>query len=91
MLTHLFPCLSILGGNSCVTDSGPDNGSPCIFPFTVNGATYNECADFLDIHEDDYDIYNFDYNYNNGYNYNYNGIKPGKWCSTQVPCIVQLS
>ena len=78
MLTHLFLCLSITGGSSCVTDSGPDNGSPCIFPFTLDGATYNECAEFSDIDDDDYDDY---YNYND---------KNGKWCSTEVPCIVQV-
>ena len=55
-----------------MTESGPDTTSPCIFPFIVGGITYNECADFSDMHDDDY----YDY-------YSYNA-KNGKWCSTQV-------
>ena len=57
-----------------MTESGPDTGSPCIFPFIVGGITYIECADFSDMHDDDY----YDY-------YSYNA-KNGKWCSTQVRC-----
>lgn len=29
---------------SCVTDSGPDAGSPCIFPFKWAGVTYQSCT-----------------------------------------------
>ena len=36
--------------SSCevVTVSGPDTGSPCIFPFTFQGVTYTECAEDTD-------------------------------------------
>ena len=79
VFAHLFLCLSITGGSSCVTDSGPDNGSPCILPFTLDGATYNECADFSYIHAYDYDNYN---NLNNGYNYNNGYYKKNNTPST---------
>ena len=62
------------GGSSCVTESGPDTGSPCIFPFSYNGVTYTEC---LASNAADYYLY---YNY---YDYYYDNLD-GKWCSTQV-------
>ena len=31
-------------GSGCVTVSGDDTGSSCVFPFTIGGVTYNECA-----------------------------------------------
>ena len=57
-----------------MTESGPDTGSPCIFPFSYNGVTYTECLD-----ESDADYY-ISYNY---YDYYYDDFH-GKWCSTQV-------
>jgi len=30
--------------SSCITSSGPAAGQPCVFPFTHNGITYNQCA-----------------------------------------------
>merc|ERR1711884_714447 len=30
--------------SSCHTVSGPDTGSPCIFPFIRNGKPHNSCA-----------------------------------------------
>ena len=62
------------GGSSCVTESGPDTGSPCIFPFSYNGVTYTECLASTDA---DYYIY---FNY---YDYYYDNLD-GTWCSTQV-------
>ena len=28
----------------CTTESGPEPGRPCIFPFIYNGVTYKECT-----------------------------------------------
>merc|ERR1712107_903304 len=33
--------------SSCLTVSGPDTGSQCIFPFTFNSVTYVSCADWV--------------------------------------------
>ena len=57
-----------------MTESGPDTGSPCIFPFSYNGVTYTECLASWDA--DYYLSYNyFDYYHDN---------LDAKWCSTQV-------
>ena len=60
--------------SNCMTESGPDTGSPCIFPFTFKGVTYTEC---LSSDAADYYLY---YNYEDYYWDNLFG----KWCSTQV-------
>ena len=39
---------SAIGNCEVVTVSGPDTGSPCIFPFTFQGVTYTECAEDTD-------------------------------------------
>ena len=57
-----------------MTESGPDTGSPCIFPFSYNGVTYTEC-----LAESDADYYIYD----NYYDYYYDDFY-GRWCSTQV-------
>ena len=57
-----------------MTESGPDTGSPCIFPFSYNGVTYTEC-----LAKSDADFYIY-YNY---YDYYYDNLYE-KWCSTQV-------
>ena len=31
----------------CVTVSGPDTGSACVFPFTFNSVTYVSCAEWV--------------------------------------------
>merc|ERR1711936_563242 len=31
----------------CSTSSGPASGQECVFPFTYNGVTHNNCADWL--------------------------------------------
>jgi len=33
--------------NTCLTVSGPDTGSACIFPFTFNSVTYVSCAEWV--------------------------------------------
>ena len=66
------------GSSSCVTVSGPDIGSPCIFPFTAGGATFYECAEFFNMDDKDY------YSY-----YNYN-VEDRKWCSTQVTISISI-
>merc|ERR1712119_224100 len=33
--------------SSCLTVSGPDAGSPCVFPFTFNSVTYVTCAEWI--------------------------------------------
>ena len=30
---------------SCLTVGGPDEGSPCAFPFTIGDQTYSECVE----------------------------------------------
>ena len=55
-----------------MTESGPDTGSPCVFPFTFRGVTYTECLVANDA--GNYLYYNYeDYYYSDE-----------KWCSTQV-------
>ena len=66
--------LEFIGGSSCVTVSGPDTGSTCIFPFSYNGVTYTECLASSDA--DSYIYYNY-------YDYYYDNLDK-KWCSTQV-------
>ena len=68
-----------------MTESGPDTGSPCIFPFTYDDETYNQCLDFDDA--DEYIYENYEYLYYFATNYfdtNWNGTWFGKWCSTEV-------
>ena len=32
------------GEDTCMTVAGPSINQPCVFPFTVGGETYNDCA-----------------------------------------------
>ena len=40
LIVHVKYCYS---GN-CITNGGPSPYVPCIFPFTFDGITYNQCA-----------------------------------------------
>merc|ERR1711999_44223 len=41
------PSTTTAAASSCLTVSGPDTGSACIFPFTFNGVTYVSCAEWV--------------------------------------------
>merc|ERR1711936_655353 len=45
--TTTTPSTSTVASSSCLTVSGPDTGSSCVFPFTFNGVTYVTCADWI--------------------------------------------
>ena len=57
--------------------AGPDTGSPCIFPFTLDGVTYTECLESIDANYYIYYYYYYEY-------YNYYDYFDRTWCSTQV-------
>lgn len=78
-----------------MTQSGPaDDGSPCIFPFTLNGddgpfGPYSKCLDY-----DAADAYlyeNYEELYDEYWDKNWAGTWFGKWCSTQVHVLCILS
>merc|ERR1712002_74428 len=44
-LCNILPEPPIVGGG-CRTIDGPDAGNACVFPFTHNGVTYDDCASY---------------------------------------------
>ena len=40
---HVDTC-PVEGSETCLTIGGPSVNTPCVFPFTIKGETYNECV-----------------------------------------------